>query len=57
VPSPATLLAHQGGWDELLMVLVPVAVFVSLLWLANNRAAAPGPDRRGPTDEPDPPTD
>jgi cyanate permease len=33
-----TVLAHQGGWDEALMVLTPVAVFVLLLWLANSRA-------------------
>ena len=32
------LVAHQGGWDEMLMVLTPVAVFVLLLWMANNRA-------------------
>ena len=32
------ILAHQGGWDEMLMVLVPVALFVGLLWLANRRA-------------------
>lgn len=57
MPAPALILAHQGGWDELLMILVPVAIFVGLLWLANNRAAAPGPDGRAPGDEPDPPTD
>ncbi|MEX0768297.1 MAG: hypothetical protein WD029_07490 [Microthrixaceae bacterium] len=32
------LLAHQGGWDEILMVIVPVAVFGALLYLANRRA-------------------
>lgn len=34
------LLAHQGGWDEALMVLVPIAVFAGLLVLANRRARA-----------------
>lgn len=34
------ILAHQGGWDEALMVLVPIAVFVLLLRLANRRAKA-----------------
>ncbi len=32
------LLAHQGGWDEILMVLTPIALFAALLWLANSRA-------------------
>ncbi len=33
------VLAHQGGWDELLFVLVPIALFAGLLALANRRAA------------------
>jgi hypothetical protein len=37
-PVQALLLAHQGGWDELLMVLVPVALFAGLLYMANQRA-------------------
>ena len=37
-PALAAVLAHQGGWDEMLMVLVPVLLFVGLLWLANRRA-------------------
>lgn len=36
---PELLLAHQGGWDEALMVIVPVAVFGALLYVANKRAA------------------
>jgi hypothetical protein len=32
------VLAHQGGWDEMLMVLVPIAVLVGLLALARRRA-------------------
>ena len=31
-------LAHQGGWDELLMVLVPILIFAVLLVIANRRA-------------------
>jgi len=31
------LLAHQGGWDEMLFVLVPVGAFATLLALANRR--------------------
>jgi hypothetical protein len=36
----STVLAHQGGWDEMIMVAVPIAVFAVLLWIANRRAAA-----------------
>lgn len=35
-----TVLAHQGGWDEILLVLTPIALFAGLLWLANRRANA-----------------
>jgi len=34
----ALVLAHQGGWDEILLVLTPIALFAGLLWLANIRA-------------------
>ena len=34
------LLAHQGGWDELLFVLVPIGLFGGLLAIANRRATA-----------------
>ncbi|MEM9615071.1 MAG: hypothetical protein AAF962_01910 [Actinomycetota bacterium] len=37
VVSP--LLAHQGGWDEILMIVGPLAVVGGALWLANKRAA------------------
>lgn len=36
------VFAHQGGWDELLMVAVPVAVFALLLRVANRRANSIG---------------
>jgi hypothetical protein len=48
------VLAHQGGWDEMLMVLVPIAVLVGLLALARRRAdrlpdgAADTDDSSGP---------
>ncbi len=32
------LLAHQGGWDEILLVAGPLAVFAGALMLANKRA-------------------
>ena len=34
------IFAHQGGWDEMLMVAVPIGLFVALLALANRRAEA-----------------
>jgi hypothetical protein len=37
VSSLATLLAHQGGWDEILMIVGPVVVVIGLLRWARNR--------------------
>ena len=34
------VIAHQGGWDEALLVALPIAVFAAILWVANRRAAA-----------------
>jgi len=34
----AQLLAHQGGWDEILLVAGPLAVFGGALMVANKRA-------------------
>ncbi|CAN5761524.1 hypothetical protein BH24ACT3_BH24ACT3_14830 [soil metagenome] len=34
------MLAHQGGWDEILMVLTPIALFAAILFFANRRARA-----------------
>ena len=44
----AVLLAHQGGWDEVLLVLLPIALFAFLLYVANKRA-----ERLADDDEPD----
>ena len=41
------LLAHQGGWDEILLVLGPIAVILALLRLAKNRVDRNGV-RKGP---------
>ncbi len=58
VPHTPMLLAHQGGWDEVAFVLVPIAAFAALLAVANRRAtrqqdegrdadpSADGPDNR-----------
>jgi hypothetical protein len=50
-------LAHQGGWDELLLVLGPLAVIGGALWLANKRvsnrlAAQTEPDKVDQSDQP-----
>jgi hypothetical protein len=43
------LLAHQGGWDEILLVLGPILIIAGLLTLAKRRvdrsaaAASAGP--------------
>ena len=39
VPSAVSaILAHQGGWDEMLLVAAPIALLAGVLWLANRRA-------------------
>lgn len=58
----SAVLAHQGGWDEILLVLLPIAIFAGLLAVANRRASRmvaardeedgePGPDE-GPASAP-----
>lgn len=56
----AVILAHQGNWDEMLMVAIPIAVFAWILHRANKRADEIQAERRTdtaerqarPTDEP-----
>jgi hypothetical protein len=31
------LLAHQGGWDEILLVVAPMVIVGGLLWIAKRR--------------------
>jgi hypothetical protein len=31
------LLAHQGGWDEILLVVAPMVIIGGLLWIAKRR--------------------
>ncbi len=55
----SVILGHQGGWDEALMVLVPIGLFVGLLLLANKRAKAIQAKRRedaSPTEASEPST-
>ena len=32
------VLAHQGGWDEMLFVALPLGLFAFLLYMANRKA-------------------
>src|SRR5258708_4618824 len=32
------IIAHQGGWDEILLVALPLGLFAVLLFIANRRA-------------------
>ena len=45
--SAALLLAHQGGWDEMLLVAGPIGVVVFLIRLARKRAEAIESERNG----------
>ncbi len=51
----ATILAHQGGWDEALVVAIPIVVFAWILWMANRRAARLQQERDGGTPPVSPP--
>jgi hypothetical protein len=47
------VLAHQGGWDELLLVLAPMAVIIVLLRLAKRRVDRQHPPAHQPGDRSD----
>ena len=40
------ILGHQGGWDEALFVVIPLAIFAVLLRIAKRRAEAEQRDER-----------
>jgi hypothetical protein len=47
--SPLTVvLAHQGGWDEMLFVLVPLLVFLTLQVLNRRKGRQSGKDAGKP---------
>lgn len=46
--------AHAGGWDETLFVLTPIAIFASLLAVANKRAQGIASHGQSPPSEPPP---
>jgi hypothetical protein len=45
-PMLPSMFAHQGGWDEILFVVVPIAIFAGLLVVANRRASRIEEQRR-----------
>lgn len=47
------MIAHQGGWDEILLVLGPIAVIVGLLMVARKRVDAA--EKKTPTRSARPP--
>jgi hypothetical protein len=47
------IYGHQGGWDEGLLVLLPIAAIVVLLAIAKHRAEAGERAGAPPTDVPD----
>jgi hypothetical protein len=51
--ASGAVLAHQGGWDEMLFVLVPISLFAGLLALANKRAMRAQAERDELDGEPD----
>jgi hypothetical protein len=46
------VLAHQGGWDEFGLVIVPLLVIAVLLFIANRRANRVAEMRRQATSPP-----
>lgn len=49
----SAVLAHQGGWDELIFVLLPIGLFAGLLAIANRRATRAQAERDGEPVDPD----
>ncbi len=43
------VLAHQGGWDEALLVAAPVLLFAALVWQAKRRATRQSHEANGDT--------
>ena len=47
----AAVFAHQGGWDEILVVLMPLMLFAGLLYMARRRADQLGQDNSETRDD------
>jgi hypothetical protein len=51
--APVALLAHQGGWDEVMLVAGPMVVIAGLLVLAKRRVDATVADQSGSSEKRD----
>ncbi len=40
VATHDAVIAHQGGWDEILLIGVPILLIVGALWVAKRRVEA-----------------
>lgn len=49
-PEFFTVLAHQGGWDEILLVVGPIAVILGLLAIVKRRLDSASRGGRDPLD-------
>ncbi len=47
------LVAHQGGWDEALLIGAPILIIIGLLWLAKRRVDAASHGAGSNVTEPD----
>jgi hypothetical protein len=47
VAAVSAILAHQGGWDEILLVLGPIVLIIGILAVVKRRV-----DRMGPPPPP-----
>jgi hypothetical protein len=47
VAAVSPILAHQGGWDEILLVLGPIVLIIGILAVVKRRV-----DRMGPPPPP-----
>jgi hypothetical protein len=47
---PVVLLAHQGGWDEAMLVLGPIVLIVLALAIVKRRVDKMGPQEPHPGD-------
>ena len=46
------VLAHQGGWDEALLVAAPLLVFAGIVWNAKRLAGKRPPNEAGESGQP-----
>ncbi len=54
VVTAPVLIAHQGGWDEALLIGAPILIIMGLLWLAKHRVDAAHAATHTPNDGSDP---